>query len=193
MAYCAGIALPVVRNALSTFGTSFEQSPGRLNIIERHGLRIIVDYAHNPDGLRALGGLVEKLKAEHRSCIGVIGIAGDRRDEDILEMGRLSGGVFDKLILKEDGDPRGRPAGEVASILMEGARRASFPLENIEIVLSERRAVDKALAVALENDLVVVTADDVGKVWQQASRQVRRRKKGFVPPEMTMKTEARTS
>ncbi|WP_064712323.1 cyanophycin synthetase [Rhizobium bangladeshense] len=194
MAYCGGIALSAVRNALSTFGTSFEQSPGRLNIIDRHGLKIIVDYAHNPGGLRALGQLVEKLKAEHGSCIGVIAIAGDRRDEDILEMGKLSGGIFDRLIFKEDEDPRGRPVGEVAAILKEGARRAGFPPENIEIVLSERRAVDKALAMALENDLVVITADDVGQVWQQASRQVRRRKmEAFVPPEMTAKNEARMS
>ena len=194
MAYCGGIALPAIRNALSTFGTSFEQSPGRLNVIERHGFKVIIDYAHNPDGLRALGGLVEKLKPEHGTCIGVIGIAGDRRDEDILEMGKLSGGIFDRLIIKEDNDTRGRPVGEVATILKEGARRAGFPLENIEILVSERRAVNRALTMALGNDLVVITADDVSQVWRQASRQVHRRKKeAFVRLDVGAKTEARMS
>ncbi|RFB88783.1 cyanophycin synthetase [Rhizobium leguminosarum bv. trifolii] len=194
MAYCGGVALPVICRSLGSFGATFEQSPGRLNIIERDGFKIIVDYAHNPEGLRALGSLVDKLKAEHARCIGVIGIAGDRRDQDIVEMGTLAGRLFDRLILKEDDDPRGRPAGEAAAILMEGARRAGTPLADMEIVLSERRAVDKALAQALPNDLIVIAADDIGRVWHQVSRPGRRRKKGaFVQTEQALTSEARIS
>ncbi|MDR6821069.1 cyanophycin synthetase [Neorhizobium sp. 2083] len=169
MAYCNNIPLPVIRAALGTFGTSYEQSAGRLNIVERGGSRIIVDYAHNASGLRALGTLVNKMRPGFLTTIGVIGIAGDRRDQDIIEMGEVAAGIFDKLILKEDDELRGRSPGEAAALLRQGAMRAGLSPTDVEIVLSETEAVARAVDHARNNVLVVVTADDIGSVWRQVS------------------------
>ncbi|WP_261316401.1 Mur ligase family protein [Rhizobium leguminosarum] len=169
MAVCNGVSLPVIREALRSFGTSYEQSAGRLNMVEREGVRIIVDYAHNPGGLRALGGVIRKLRNGNGSCIGVVGISGDRRDLDILEMGEIAGRLFDRLVLKEDYDLRGRSAGEVAAILRQGALKAGFEASKIEVVLAEHQAVERALRSALMGDLVVITADDTARVWKQVS------------------------
>jgi cyanophycin synthetase len=169
MAYCNGISLSTIRAALSTYGTSYEQLAGRLNMIERDGMRIIIDYAHNPAGMRALGSVVKKMKPEHQKAIGVIGIAGDRRDEDIIEMGRVAAGIFERLIFKEDEDLRGRLSGEAAALLRHGAVNAGFTPCDIEVVLSEAEAVAHTLYLASPGDLVVVTADDIESVWQQVS------------------------
>jgi cyanophycin synthetase len=169
MAVCNGVPLPVIGKALTAFGTSYEQSAGRLNMVERNGVRTIVDYAHNPAGLRAVGDLVKKLKGEIGSCIGVIGVSGDRRDQDILEMGAIAAGLFDRLILKEDYDLRGRPAGGAAAILRQGALNAGFEPSRIEVVLAEHHAVRHAVHAALAGDLIVITADDVARVWEQVS------------------------
>lgn len=167
LAYSSGVSLPLIRSGLSTFRTTFEQSPGRLNILEAHGFKIIVDYAHNPDGLRALGQLVDKLRSRHRRTIGLVGVAGDRRDEDIRAMGALATSLFDKVVFKEDGDLRGREVGEAASLLHEGARTRGAQPADVSVVLNEEEAVDYCIRAALPDDLVVLAADDVESVWRK--------------------------
>lgn len=139
MAFCNNIPLPVIRAALATFGASYKQSAGRLNIIERGRSRIIVDYAHNASGLLALGTLVKKMKPSFVTTVGVIGIAGDRRDQDIIEMGEAAAGIFDKLVLKEDDDLRGRSPGEAAALLRQGALLAGLAPTDVESSLPRRK------------------------------------------------------
>lgn len=167
LAYSSGLPIPLIRSGLSTFRTTFDQSPGRLNILEVRGFKVIVDYAHNPDGLRALGSFVEKLRPRHRRTIGLVGAAGDRRNEDIREMGALAASFFDKVVFKEDADLRGREAGETASLLQEGALRMGTPTAELSVVLKEEEAVEYCLRAALPDDLVVLTADDVESVWRK--------------------------
>src|SRR5690606_29677128 len=62
MAYGAGVAPAQIGMALSSFASTFEQNPGRLNLHDAHGFRVILDYAHNPEGLRALGRLTAAIK-----------------------------------------------------------------------------------------------------------------------------------
>jgi cyanophycin synthetase len=167
LAYSSGVSLPLIQSGLSTFQTTFEQSPGRLNMLDVHGFKVIVDYAHNPDGLLALGGLVAKLRPRHRRTIGLIGVGGDRRDEDIREMGALATSFFDTVVFKEDADLRGREAGETASLLHDGARRIEARAVELSIVLQEQEAVNYCLRAAMPGDLVVLTADDVEAVWRK--------------------------
>ncbi|WP_164780914.1 cyanophycin synthetase [Sinorhizobium meliloti] len=167
LAYSSGVSLPLIRSGLSTFQTTFEQSPGRLNMLEVHGFKVIMDYAHNPDGLRALGQLIDKLRPRHRRTIGLVGVAGDRRDEDIREMGALATSFFDKIVFKEDADLRGREFGETASLLHAGAHSMKSRTVELSVVLREEEAVDYCLRAALPGDLVVLAADDVESVWRK--------------------------
>ena len=83
-AYAGGLAQvtpAIVRQALSRFTSSFEQTPGRLNVFDGHGFRVILDYAHNPAGLLALRKVTEGMRQAGR-VIGMVSIPGDRRDED---------------------------------------------------------------------------------------------------------------
>jgi cyanophycin synthetase len=74
MAVAHGARLLTIRSALATFQSTFEQNPGRLNVHDAHGFRVIMDYAHNADGLRALGNVVKGLRRRHPRTIGVISI-----------------------------------------------------------------------------------------------------------------------
>ncbi|MFC4454412.1 cyanophycin synthetase [Deinococcus sonorensis] len=172
LAACAiavGLDVPVsvIGEALRTFTTSFEQSPGRLNVYEGHPFRVLLDYAHNPDGLMQLSGLVRAMRPQAGRVIGVFGVAGDRRDQDIHEMGTLLAGMFDLLILREDDERRGRPAGEGASLTRDGALAAGLPDEQIQIILDETEAIDAALSSAQPGDLVVILPNRVEEAWQQ--------------------------
>ncbi|MEE1656162.1 cyanophycin synthetase [Microvirga sp. CF3062] len=167
MAYAQGVAVNVIRNALSTFTTSFEQSPGRLNVFDGHGFRVILDYAHNPAGLQALGDLILKMRPRHRRIIGMINIPGDRRDDDMREMGALATRYFDEIIFREDPARRGRKPGEIVALLAEGALATGFPEERITRILDEDEAADVCLSRAQPGDLVVLTPTDVEAMWQQ--------------------------
>lgn len=167
MAHCHRVPLNTIRRAMRTFATSFQDSPGRLNVYDRHGFRTILDYAHNPEGLTALGHLVEKMQTRYERTIGLVGVAGDRRDADILKMGELASRFFDTVVFKEDDLLRGRKPGTVASMLRAGALAAGCSPERIHIVLPEDGAVDFCLRMARPGDLVVLTADHVDEVWEQ--------------------------
>ena len=112
-AFAAGAPLHDIRQGLRTFSTSYYLSPGRLNEIDVDGRTVIVDYCHNAPAMRMLGDFVDRLgeslsassELGRPSRIGVIATAGDRRDDDMRELGEVAAEHFDVV-----DRPRGRPA-----------------------------------------------------------------------------------
>lgn len=168
IAYGLGLSIENIRQGLRTFATTFYQAPGRLNIFDELGFRVIVDYAHNPAAIAALGDLIKQMRQPRK--VGVIGTAGDRRDVDIREFGRIAADAFDEIIIKEDYDRRGRSSGEVANILKEAAIEAGLPNDRVTIVLNELEAIDFALQQAQPDELLVICADDITAVWKQVTK-----------------------
>ena len=118
-AFAAGAPLHDIRQGLRTFSTNYYLSPGRLNEIEVNGVNVIVDYCHNAPGMRMLGDFVDRVgdsldsgsELGKPSRIGVIATAGDRRDEDMVELGEIAAQHFDVVIVREDVNLRRRPRG----------------------------------------------------------------------------------
>ncbi|MGZ4639613.1 MAG: cyanophycin synthetase [Actinomycetes bacterium] len=174
-AFAAGAHLHDIRQGLRTFTTSYYLSPGRLNEIDVAGVTVIVDYCHNAAGMRMLGDFVEQLALSHNavtdlakpSRIGMISTAGDRRDEDLRELGSVAAGHFDVLVVREDAALRGRERGAVADLVAEGARASMADgarCKQVEIVLDEITAVHHCMARANPGDLVVLCVDKHGPV-----------------------------
>ncbi len=164
VAFSLGVPLESMRQGLRTFSTSFYQAPGRCNVFDEHPFRVIVDYGHNPAAMAMMVDLVKSLR--HERAIGVVQAAGDRRDVDIVELGRIAAGAFDVLVCKEDADRRGRAPGEVASLLRRGAEEGGLSPDRLHQRLDERDAVGYALGMARPGDLVVIFADDVTQSWK---------------------------
>jgi cyanophycin synthetase len=167
MAYAAGVEAGAIAAALSSFHSTYEQNPGRLNVHDGHGFRVIMDYAHNPEGLRALGRMVAAIKPETSRSIAMLSVPGDRRDREILAMGEIGAEYFDHLVFRETPDNRGRPAGEVIRIMTDGALRAGFDIDRIQGVHREDDAVRVCLEMARPGDLVILTPTRVDAVWRQ--------------------------
>jgi cyanophycin synthetase len=184
MCVAHGVPLLTIRTALMTFQSTFEQNPGRLNIHDEHGFRVIVDYAHNAAGLEALGELVRGLRHRYKRSIGSVSIAGDRRDEDIVELGRIAAGIFDQIIFREDPYTRGRPRGEIMGLLKKGALEGGASADGIHLVAGEAESTAAALAAAGPGDLVVITPTDVFGAWQQVT--------GFRPHDLSGEARARS-
>ncbi len=178
-AWASGAHLHDIRQGLRTFTTSYFMAPGRLNLFELDGFRVIVDYAHNPPAVQALGEFVDQLAAPGPAGgrpmvigrrIGVMATAGDRRDEDIVELGRVAARYFDHVVAREDVNLRGRPAGSAAALIEQGVREAmagGARCTGVETVLDEMDATRHALDLASEGDLVVVCVDHPNAVWKE--------------------------
>jgi cyanophycin synthetase len=169
VALARDVPILTIRSAMSQFRSTFEQNPGRLNVHDAHGFRVIVDYAHNAAGLEALGKVVRGLSHRYKRTIGSVSIAGDRRDEDIIELGRIAAGIFDELIFREDPYTRGRPRGEVMGLLKQGAKEAGRSDEHLHLIPGEEASTAAALAMGRPGDLIVVTPTDVKAAWEQVN------------------------
>ncbi|HET6937594.1 MAG TPA: cyanophycin synthetase, partial [Nocardioides sp.] len=160
-----------IRQGLRSFSTNYYLAPGRLNEVEVSGVNVIVDYCHNAPGMKMLGDFVdrigESLESSHElarpSRIGIIATAGDRRDEDMRDLGRIAAQHFDVVIVREDANSRGRERGEVAGLVDAGVRAAMEEgiarCKQVEVILDEIEAVRHAMARANKGDLVVICVD----------------------------------
>ena len=182
-AWAGGAHLHDIRQGLRTFTTSYFMAPGRLNMFELDGYRVVVDYAHNPPAMRALGEFVDLLTQPSAGGarppvtgrrIGVIATAGDRRDEDIIELGTVAAAYFDEIIVREDENNRGRPRGDTAKLIVEGVAAAPADASRVgpvTTILDELEATRHALDHAGEGDVVVVCVDHANQVWKELQRR----------------------
>jgi cyanophycin synthetase len=167
-AYTNGISLNVIQQALRTFVPSVETTPGRLNIFEFTNFKVLLDYAHNPHGVRALGKFVKSFKDARK--VGVITGVGDRRDEDIIELGEEAAKIFDEIVVRHDDDLRGRAAQEIDLLLTKGVQNID-PSIPVVYHTNECKAVEFAISRARPGDLVVVLIDDVSDAVNCIRRQ----------------------
>ncbi|BFM38523.1 cyanophycin synthetase [Synechocystis sp. LKSZ1] len=158
-AFVHGVDIEVIRQGIRTFRPSAEQTPGRMNLFNLGDYHALVDYAHNPAGYNAVGEFVRNWQGQR---LGVVGGPGDRRDEDLIELGQIAARVFDRIIVKEDEDKRGREPGEVADLIAKGIvqTRPDLPYETI---LSEVEALETGLNTVEKQGLVVIFPESVSR------------------------------
>jgi cyanophycin synthetase len=150
--------LEIIRKALHSFVPSPEQTPGRLNLFKFKEFDLIVDYAHNKNGFSELKKFLDKNNAAEKT--GIIAAVGDRRDEDIRNIGRYAAQMFDKIIIRMDKDLRGRPEKEHSQLLMEGIREVNKNIP-VEIIPEEKEAIKYAIDHASHKSLILACADIV--------------------------------
>lgn len=153
-----GVSSEDLRVGLATFSPSISQAPGRLNLLDVGNFQVLIDFAHNPAGLRGLAEFVATLPNIRK--IGVVGGTGDRRDEDIVELAQIAAGMFEKIYLREDDNRRGREPGEI-NALMHEAIHSENPEITVEVCASSMESLETALSNAESGDLVVIMADNV--------------------------------
>lgn len=156
-AFTQNVQIEQIRQGLATFIASSAQTPGRMNLFDLGKYHALVDYAHNPAGFKAIADFIQKWEGE---AIGVIGAPGDRRDDDIIELGQLAANMFSHIFIKEDKDLRGRAPRVVADLLRQGVHEINPNIPCITI-LDEAEALTAALDSAPQSSLVVVFPDKV--------------------------------
>ena len=152
------ITIDDIRSALSSFVPSAAQTPGRLNFFNFKNFTFLADFAHNPHGLKLLCDFVSKL--DYPKKIGIISGTGDRRDEDIRELGEISAQFFDEIIIRCDKNLRGRNAEEIISLLQQGVQKTNPDLPTM-VIANENEALEYIYTHPQHGALYVILCDVV--------------------------------
>jgi cyanophycin synthetase len=148
----AGFGRPAIAAGLSSFVCDNKHNPLRSNVFDVDGVTVIVDYAHNA---AAYAAVADTARAMTRGrVVGVVAAPGDRRDVDIVNVGRVCGAGFDELVVFEVLN-RGRPDGETAALMARGARRARMERRHVRIELDLYEALRRGLALCRRGDVLV--------------------------------------
>ena len=168
-----GLNLPIeqIRNGIMTFYPSANQNPGRMNLFDFGNYKVLVDYGHNPESVRAMAGLLPRLSQGRK--IALCHGTGNRTTEHIIEYGMALASVYDYIILA-DFDPRNRPIGETPKLVHEGLVKGGFQERNIEIVQDPDKAVDYLFSKAETGDLLVIQPDELEPMMNQIKERYRK-------------------
>ncbi|HTA62941.1 MAG TPA: cyanophycin synthetase [Bacteroidia bacterium] len=154
--YAYGFTIEDIKTSLETFIPSAAQTPGRMNIFDFKEYKVLIDFAHNADGFRGIKEFLSTIESPYK--IGIITGTGDRRDDDIRDMGRISAEMFDHIIIRQDKFLRGRLADDIVKLLVEGINEVN-PKQSYEYIPKEVEALKHALSLAKPGTYITALSD----------------------------------
>ncbi|MBD0286923.1 MAG: cyanophycin synthetase, partial [Flavisolibacter sp.] len=125
---------------------------------------LMVDYAHNPHGVKALGNYIKNIAASKK--VGIIAGVGDRRDEDIIAVGEESAKIFDEIIIRSDDDLRGRTEAEITDLLRKGIQKV-HPNKSIFYFKNEIEAIGYAVESAVPDSFIVLMVEKIDRACEK--------------------------
>lgn len=174
-----GFSIEDIKAGLETFIPSAAQTPGRLNFFKFENFSVLLDYAHNPAGMRALQKFTNTLVYSVK--VGIIAGIGDRREEDNNEMGSIAAEMFDEIIIRQDKHLRGKTEEELIKMLNDGIMKKNPDIKTT-IIPSEKEAITFAVNNAVKDSLIILCSDvvpDALKLVQKFKEQEARGEKVF--------------
>jgi UDP-N-acetylmuramyl tripeptide synthase len=157
-AVALGISAASIRAVFASFGRNAHDNPGRMMRFEVGGAQVLIDYAHNPDGLRGFLSVARRLRGEGGRLGVLLGHAGNRKDEDIQALAAAAAEFCPDLIVVKENESqlRGRSPGEVPGIIRRELLRLGFPEAALPVRTTEFDAARYALDWARPGDVVAL-------------------------------------
>lgn len=156
--FIRGFDLRDIKMSIESFIPSPAQTPGRLNLFKFKDFSVLLDYAHNEAGMKALHDFIENL--DGKPTVGIIAGIGDRREEDNEGMGKMAAIMFDEIIIRQDKNLRGKTEEELIDMLSSGITKHD-PNKKITIIPKEEEAITHAITNAVPGSLIVICSDVV--------------------------------
>ncbi len=160
-----GVSVATIRTALESIEPS-RDNPGRLDTFRVGEVPVVLDYAHNPAALAAVGQFIHERWG--RDGVAVLTLPGDRTDAQVTESAQAVAEAFDRVVIYEDLDLRGREPGEMTS-LIRAALAEARPGSYCESAASMEQAAARGLALAAHGDPVLVVYEKLAPVQQLLS------------------------
>jgi UDP-N-acetylmuramyl tripeptide synthase len=151
-----GLAPAIIAVTLQAFGRSPLDNPGRLERWDHRGATVLIDYAHNPDGLAQLLSVARALQP--RRLWLLLGQAGNRDDAALADLARTAASFAPDFVrLKELPQMlRGRALGEVPAKLRQALLAAGVAPDRIALQADEEAAARALIDAAQAGDVVVL-------------------------------------
>lgn len=136
---------------------------GRFNVYDfgKKG-KVILDFAHTPDGLEKVLTAARGLVRKNGKLISVFGCGGNRDKNKRPIMGEISGTIADYTIISID-NPRYEEPYSVMEDIAVGIKKTSSPYE---IVMPREKAIERAVELASKNDVIVVSGKGVEPYYE---------------------------
>ena len=125
---------------------------------------VMVDYAHNPAGFQAIARFLDKIEATPK--VGIIAGVGDRRDEDIIQLGTVASQMFDEIIIRQDKNLRGRTEQEIIDLMMQGIREVDAA-KKVKVIRKEAEAIEYTIKNAVKGSFITICSDVVPDALDQ--------------------------
>ncbi len=155
-AVCEVFDIPVAERVLGLQG--MQKVAGRMEKIEKDGITVIVDYAHDPVALESVYNSLSDIKEQDARLIAVFGATGGGRDKAKREqMGRIAAHFCDYIILTND-DPYDEPPLEIMQEIEKGLIAKGRVKEKEYVMIENRKdAIQRAIGMARAGDIVILT------------------------------------
>lgn len=163
-AYVSNQSIESIRLALQTFVPSPALTPGRMNVFKFNEFTVMLDYAHNTHGMKAISKFLNQINASWK--VGIIAGVGDRRDEDTMDLGEEAGKAFDEIIIRQDKNLRGRTDLEIIELIKAGIYRVR-PEMIIHVIPKQEEAIEFALKNAKKDSFITIISDVVPEALEQ--------------------------
>jgi cyanophycin synthetase len=150
-----GAGVAQIRARLRSFKAD-QLNSGRVNLYSVRDGHVLLDYGHNTKAVEAIAATATAWGPHLRTC--VLGLPGDRADSIIEDAARTVGRAFQRVVIREDCDLRGRKPGELAGLIAAAIRNEN-PDADVEVVLDELQAVGRTVARIESGELIVLFCD----------------------------------
>lgn len=152
-AICVGLSQKINLETIKTALEKIEGVPGRMEIVIGQPFTVIVDYAHTPDSLEKVYQTIKNFKSPEAKMIGILGAAGGGRDKwKRPEMGKIAMQYCDHIILTNED-----PYDENPEAILEQIASGFLQLPVYEKILDRREAISRALSLAEQGDIIIIT------------------------------------
>jgi UDP-N-acetylmuramyl tripeptide synthase len=164
VAFRLGIAATRIAAVLGRFGARLADNPGRMMSFDVRGVRVLIDYAHNAEGLRGFLRVADHLRRRGGRLGLLLGHAGNRTNADIEELARVAAEFRPDLVVVKENEAqlRGRAAGEVPQIIRAELLRLGFPESATPVRGSEVEAARCAIDWSRPGDVLALPLHSAG-------------------------------
>jgi cyanophycin synthetase len=165
-----------IKMSLETFIPSAAQTPGRMNIFDFKDFRFMIDFAHNPDGYNGIKTFLSHIDSPLK--IGIIAGTGDRRDDDIRELGKIAAEMFDYIILRQEKHLRGRTEENILDLLIQGIKSVDHN-KSFEVVPKEIDAIKHAMSLAKPGTFITALSDVISNAIETVQNYQEQERNGL--------------
>ena len=162
LSYALGISFDDIVTALKAYQNNVTQNQGRANVYTlRTGAEVIIDFAHNPAGFKAILSLAKHYQSTNGRLVLMFGSTGDR-----LNLIDASSQIIvdyhpNQLIIKElKKYLRGAKEGEIPKQIAKSLIRFGVKQDTISFVSNELSGAESVLRELKQGDVCVLCCHD---------------------------------